>query len=147
MNRWMTAAIIAAAAGVVSGCHHGPRTRADLVTPEPQCQDARFAVYFADGSARLTQPALQLLDETARRLRPCRVVRARVMGLADAKGTPDANLTLSQRRARQVMEALRSRGLPAPSFEIAAAGEAGALLPDGREDPVRRRTEVFLEVE
>ncbi len=79
-------------------------------------------------------------------MRPCRVVRARVVGLADATGTPEANHTLSQQRAVQVAEALRRNGLPAPTFEIAAAGEQGALTPDGRADPVRRRAEVFLEV-
>lgn len=43
-------------------------------------------------------------------------------------------------------EALRRQGIPAPQFELAAVGEDGAALADGREAPVRRRAEVFLTV-
>lgn len=145
MTRWMTAALTVAALAT-AGCNHIPRTRADLVMPAPQCEDTQLTIYFDEGSRRLTQPALQLIEETSRRLRPCNVVGARVVGLADATGAPEANQTLSQRRAMEVVAALRRHGLPAPTFEIAAAGEAGALTSDGREDPVRRRAEVFLAV-
>jgi outer membrane protein OmpA-like peptidoglycan-associated protein len=129
-----------------AGCEHFPRTRADLVRNPTPCVDAHVTVYFNEGSNRLTRPAAQVIEETGRNLRNCSILQAHVVGLADATGTPEANLSLSQRRAVAVADALRRQGLPAPSFDIAAAGEAGAMTDDGRDDPVRRRAEIFLEV-
>lgn len=141
----MTALI--GAVTVAGGCaSKWPRTRAELVTPATTCADTHFTIYFNEGSDRLTQPAVQVISETARSLQGCRIDRARVVGLADASGAAQANLTLSQRRALRTAEALRAVGVPAPSFEIDAAGAAGAVMPDGREDPVRRRAEVYLTV-
>jgi peptidoglycan-associated lipoprotein len=108
--------------------------------------DSRFTVYFNEGSNRLTRQANQMITETGKSLKGCAITRARVVGLADATGTPQANMSLSQRRAAAVAEALKRQGVPAPEFEIDADGEAGALTPDGREDPVRRRAEVYLTV-
>lgn len=140
-----SALVILAAAGLAA-CQTGPRTRADLVTSPSPCADSQFTVYFNEGSTRLTRPAAQLIAETGASLRDCSIRRARVVGLADATGTPEANRTLSQRRAATVAEALRRQGIPAPQFELAAVGEDGAALADGREAPVRRRAEVFLTV-
>ncbi|HYE42716.1 MAG TPA: OmpA family protein, partial [Caulobacteraceae bacterium] len=141
-----TMALIGAAAS--AGCANlgWPRDRADLVVPTATCTDTDFIIYFNEGSDRLTQPAMQLIRETTRNLKTCRITRARVVGLADATGAPQANLTLSQRRALRAAEALRAEGVPAPSFEIDAGGAAGALTADGRDDPVRRRAVVFLSV-
>ena len=138
--------ILALAGAALAACETMPRTRADLVRPADTCADTQFTVYFDEGSARLTGPARQLVEATSRGLKPCRVLRTRVVGLADATGTPEANLTLSQRRAVEVSRALQAQGLPAPTFEIMAAGDTGALTADGREDPVRRRAEVYLAV-
>ena len=144
MRNWAFAAAAVAAAGLGACDHlHGDRP---LVTSDSPCVDSHFTIYFNEGSTRLTRPADQLLQETSRGLRGCMITRARVIGLADATGTPQANLSLSQRRAVAVAEAMKRRGMPAPEFEIDAAGEDGALLPDGREDPVRRRAEVHLSV-
>lgn len=139
----------AAAAGLVStaACGtFGPKSRDDLVMAAPRCADTSFTVYFNEGSDRLTQPAMQLIRETSRQLRPCTVVTARVVGLADATGTPEANLSLSQRRAVKAAEALRNEGIPAPSFEIDAGGDAGATTAEGEDNPLRRRATVFLTV-
>ena len=42
-------------------------------------------------------------------------------------------------------EALAGAGLPAPAFDIEAAGAQGAVV-GGVNDPLRRRTEVLIEV-
>ena len=57
-----------------------------------------------------------------------------------------ANMTLSQQRARAVAQALTRAGMPAPVFEVAAAGDAGAVTPSGQDELLRRRTEVIVEV-
>ena len=144
-GRTVVIAVVLAAAGV-AGCQLGPRSRADLVTSANPCVDSQFAVYFNEGSTRLTNPATQLIAETGKGLKGCTISRARVVGLADATGTPEANRSLSQRRAIAVAEALRRQGMPSPEFELAAAGEDGATTADGREAPVRRRADVFLTI-
>lgn len=146
--RILTTMALIGAATAAAGCANmgWPRDRADLVTTAPVCADTELTLYFNEGSDRLTEPARQMIRETTRTLRDCNITRARVVGLADATGTPEANLTLSQRRALRAAEALRAEGVPAPNFEIDAAGDAGATTADGRDDPVRRRAVVFLSV-
>ncbi len=118
-------------------------SRWELVRKPTPCADTSLVIYFEEGSAALTGPARQLLRETGRRYHACNVTQVRVVGLADATGTPEANLNLSQKRAAQVAAALTRNGLPSPSFER-AIGDEGATLRDGREQPMRRRAEVFL---
>ena len=75
------------------------------------------------------------------------MTKIQVLGLADARsGTAAANQSLSERRARSVAEALAAAGLPAPAFEVAAAGAEGAVV-NGVNDPLRRRTEVVIEAQ
>jgi outer membrane protein OmpA-like peptidoglycan-associated protein len=132
----------------VAGCAQTSETlkHAGLTRPAQACVDTDLTVYFEEGADQLTAPGQRLVGTTARRLKRCDVLRARVVGLADAPGAPADNLTLSQRRSQRVVEALAAAGLPAPTFELAAEGEAGALTPDGREAPLRRRAEVHLTV-
>lgn len=121
------------------------KTRADLVTNPAACGPKRFEVYFDQDQARLTAAAREAVRLTATQLQGCDVTRVQVLGLADARsGTAAANQSLSERRARSVAEALAGVGLPAPAFEVAAAGADGAVV-NGVNDPLRRRTEVLIE--
>jgi outer membrane protein OmpA-like peptidoglycan-associated protein len=130
------------AAALAAGC----AANRPLVANPSDCVDTAFPIYFEEGSDQLTQPALQVLAQTATRMKSCRITEARVLGLADAGGTNAANMAVSQGRARKVTEALAAQGLPAPQFEVAAAGAQGAVTPEGAAEPVRRRTEVLLRV-
>jgi outer membrane protein OmpA-like peptidoglycan-associated protein len=114
--------------------------------PARACADSSFVVYFDEGSDQLSQPARQLIRETTKVYRACNVIKVRVVGLADATGAPEANLSLSQKRARRVAAELVREHLPSPSFDVVAGGDAGAMRSDGREDPMRRRAEVFLTI-
>lgn len=137
---------LAAVATVALGaCAQMPYT-GPLVTNDSPCVDSQFTVYFNEGSNRLTRPAAQMIQENGRRLRGCTITSARVVGLADATGTPQANLSLSQRRAAAVADAMKRQGMPSPRFEVDAGGEAGAQTADGHDAPVRRRAEVYLTV-
>jgi len=150
MHKTTMALVAVAAVGFglsAAGCEHFTRTRADLVRSSSPCVDTQFTVYFDEGSSRMTRQAAQVIQETGRAMKECNITRAQVVGLSDAVGGSATNLTLSQRRAVTVAGALRQQGLPAPSFEIAAAGEEGATTADGREDPVRRQAVVMLTVQ
>ena len=67
-----------------------------------------------------------------------------VLGLADATGTHDANLVLSQARATTVAEALSEAGLPEAAFVTQAAGDQNAVTPGGVDRPMRRRVDIRL---
>jgi len=138
---------LAAVVGL-AGCGTGRglfRDRADLVATPPDCASQRFEIYFADGEARLTSQARQAIGMTASQLQDCEIRAVRVIGLADARGGSAANLSLSERRARTVAEALAGAGWPAPVFDVMAAGDTGAADANGVREPLRRRTEVLVE--
>lgn len=133
---------------VLAGCASGGKApeRAAIVAEPGRCTAQRFEVYFPEGEARLTDAARQTLGATAGQLQGCTIQKVTVIGLADATGTASENQTLSERRAVAVTQALEAQGWPAPAFDIGAAGDAGAVTPDGKEEPMRRRTEVLVEV-
>lgn len=139
----IVAAVVAAG---LSGCESTGRFwNRDQLVAEPQaCAPKRFEVYFADSEARLTAAAREAIGATAAQLQGCDIRKVQVTGLSDARGGVQANLTLSQRRARAVAEALAATGWPAPVFEVEAAGEAGAAA-GGVNEPLRRRTEVVVD--
>lgn len=121
------------------------KKRSDLVSNPAACAAKRFEVYFDQDQARLTTAAREAISLTATQLQGCDITKVQVLGLADARsGTAAANQSMSERRARSVAEALVGVGLPAPAFEIAAAGAEGAVV-NGVNDPLRRRTEVVIE--
>jgi outer membrane protein OmpA-like peptidoglycan-associated protein len=132
------------AMGLLAACAPTPK-RTALVVGESPCISGRFDVYFVENQARLTDAAAVLLRTAADKARACNVKHVRVLGLADATGTVEANLSLSQRRAKAVADALTQAGMPAPAFELNAAGDAGAVNASGTDELLRRRAEVFIE--
>ena len=84
---------------------------------------------------------------TAQRLRTCKVIEIRLLGLADATGSPQANLDLSKRRADNVLAAFVKAGLPVPKYTLVAAGDKGAVNAQGATEPVRRRVNVVVELQ
>jgi outer membrane protein OmpA-like peptidoglycan-associated protein len=137
--------ILALTAATLAGCASGPMTRDQLVVEPSTCGNRSFEVYFAESAAQLTQPARQAIDLVADQMTACDITRVTVIGLASATGTPETNLSLSQRRAQTVAAEFGREGWPAPAFQLDAAGDAGAVTPDGTMEPLRRRTQVFIE--
>jgi peptidoglycan-associated lipoprotein len=131
-------------AGGLAACAGDPFVRSGLVTPATACRPHAFEVYFREGEARLTDPAREAIRLHARLVAPCRVTAVEVLGLASATGSSDRNLTLSERRAVTVAEALAEAGLPVPRFEVFAAGDQGATTGAGTAEPLRRRVEVRI---
>lgn len=139
--------VIAAGAAALAGCSWTPgfRDRSAVVAEPSPCATKRFDVYFAENEARLTSAALQAIGLTATQLQGCEIQRVQVMGLASATGDVQSNLSLSERRAMAVAEALVAAGWPTPAFELGAVGDAGATTAAGTNEPLRRRTEVVVE--
>lgn len=144
----VSVAVLLTAGLVVAGCAatSGYKKRSDLVSDPSACADKRFEVYFVPDRATLTDAARQAIGMTATQLQGCQIKHVKVTGLADARsGSAAANQSISEQRARAVAEALAGAGLPAPAFDIEASGAQGALV-GGVNDPLRRRTEVLIEV-
>ena len=129
----------------VAGCAATPLERSDLVAEPSVCAPQRFDVYFRDSEAGLTDAARHAISLTATQLQGCDIRKVEVVGLADARGGPTANLDLSERRALAVKEALEAAGWPAPVFSLVVAGESGSTTPGGVSEPMRRRTVVVVD--
>lgn len=138
----MAAAALAVAA--VAGCANGPGDRPALIADTAGCAEQRLDIYFDEGQARLTRPAQQMIAMTGERLQGCRVEGVDVIGLASSTGNSASNLTLSERRARAVADALIEAGWPSPRFTLSAGGDAGATTDGGLAEPLRRRTVVVV---
>ena len=139
--------VLMAALGLLGGCETVRAARDRIVRTPPACQSESVPIYFETGAADLTREGRSALLAAASRTRGCMVKGVRVVGLADAAGDPNANLELSRRRADAVAAAIAAAGLPAATFDLAAAGQAGALTPDGRAAPLRRRADVTIDLE
>ncbi|WP_297691622.1 OmpA family protein [Phenylobacterium sp.] len=133
-----------AAAMLLGGCGSLQPARSRLVKEPPRCADETVSIYFEPQSAELTREGRLVIDQAATAARDCTVRAVEVTGLADAAGAPAANLELSRRRAAAVAQALAANGLPAANFNVAAAGQAGAVTSDGKAAPLRRRADVTL---
>lgn len=139
--------IVVLSAMAVAGCALTPgvRDRSELVAEPEVCAPTRFEVYFRDSEAGLTEAARHAIGLTATQLQGCDIRKVDVIGLADARGGPTANLDLSQRRALAVAEALEAAGWPSPAFTLIGAGDAGSTTAAGANEPMRRRTEVLVD--
>ncbi len=139
--------IVVLSAITVAGCALTPgmRDRSELVAEPEVCAPTRFEVYFRDSEAGLTEAARHAIGLTATQLQGCDIRKVDVIGLADARGGPTANLDLSQRRALAVAEALEAAGWPSPAFTLIGAGDAGSTTAAGANEPMRRRTEVLVD--
>ncbi|MGV3580372.1 OmpA family protein [Brevundimonas sp.] len=142
----MRSVMLAAGAAAVglAGCSTTP-SRDALVAEPSACAAKRFDVYFAEDQAQLTDAARTAIGLTATQLQGCQIRTVRVLGLASATGSAEANQSLSEQRALAVAEALVAAGWPTPAFELEAAGDQGATTPTGVAEPLRRRTEVLVD--
>ena len=140
--------IVAGLALVVgaAGCTTMRSARHRVVQAPKVCQDVTVPVYFEPNVARITRDGRRVISASAAQAKGCSVDSVRVLGLADAAGDPQANLELSKQRAASVAYAIAKAGLPAAEFEVAAAGQAGAVNKDGQAAPVRRRADITLKL-
>ena len=134
-----------ALAAAIGGCQNKPpAASATLILAPPDCVDINFPIYFEPRSAGVTSEAAKLIAIAGQRARGCDVTGITVVGLADARGAPDANLELSRRRAAAVTRELRRRGFTTVEFREKAMGLAGAATAAGDARPLRRRVDVSI---
>jgi len=141
-------AAVLGAAVALSACQGSPKpphaASGPLIQAPAACSDVSFRIYFEPGSAALTRGAEDLIAAAERQSRACAVTGIVVVGLADAPGTPAANLELSRRRADAVTAAMHRHGFDAIRFEVTAEGAAGAAGEPGHARPLRRRVDVTI---
>jgi peptidoglycan-associated lipoprotein len=146
MRHALILGLMVAGAGL-AGCSTSAlfKDKTVVIATPARCAPIQFEIYFADSEAGLTEPARQTIGLNAARLQTCTIKSVRVVGLADARGGAAANQTLSERRAEAVAQALTGAGWPTPVFDVSAEGDSGAVTDQGVREPLRRRTEVFVE--
>jgi peptidoglycan-associated lipoprotein len=121
--------------------------RKPVAAAAPACADFQSSVYFEQDSADLTQEARTLLANAKTQAHGCAVKSVRVIGLADAVGTTEANLILSRRRAATVTSALAKVGFSKVEIDAVAVGDTGAVAASGAAAPLRRRADVLFDLE
>lgn len=145
----LTAVGVALASGLLAGCATTPwpKSRSQIVTATPACEDFAVQIYFERDSAVVTNEARSVLRSAGGMTKACKVASVRVVGLADAVGAPDVNLALSKQRASAVTEALAKAGFRNVEFDVTAAGDAGSLTGSGEARPLRRRADVRFDLD
>jgi len=139
---------IAVGGALLAGCASPwPRSRAQIEVAPSLCEDFQVQIYFTRDSVAVTREARSILAEAKNMAKGCAVKEVRVVGLADAVGAPGANLEISKRRATAVTEALGRAGFKNVSFEVRAAGDAGAVTWDGAMQPLRRRADINIDLD
>ncbi|MET3664418.1 OmpA family protein [Caulobacter sp. 1776] len=135
----------------LTGCAEtqGPwRTlRKPVAAAAPSCADFQSTVYFEQDSAALIPEARMVLANARAQAKGCKVVSVRVIGLADAVGSSEANLILSRRRAETVSNALAKAGFGKVEIDRTAMGDAGAVAASGAAAPLRRRADILFDLE
>jgi outer membrane protein OmpA-like peptidoglycan-associated protein len=137
---WLCLPVVALA---LSGCATHDRS---AWVSETRCADFSVQIYFSEYSAEITDAARQVLANAARQVKGCAAPQITVVGLADYQGASEANLVLSRKRAQAVAGLLQQNGFAAPTFRMAAAGDAGSITPAGQAEPLRRRADVFFDL-
>ena len=104
-------------------------------------------IFFDFDSDTIRNVSFPILDEVANTMRRnADILRMRVEGYTDDRGTPEYNLDLSYRRARSVMEYLVTRGVERGRLEFAGYGRehsvAGNDSPEGQS--LNRRVEFTI---
>ena len=136
------------AALTVAGCETlGPPPQpytGPVVAMQDTCTDITASIYFERDSAALTRDATQVLRGIAAQAESCGFRTVNVYGLSDTVGTPAANVALSGRRAETVTRELAQLGYNEVTFKLVAAGEAGAAMPTGEVQPMRRRVDIIF---
>jgi len=130
---------IVAAALLLGACSQAPPP-----PPAPPAQRAMApqqmppaTVYFGTGSSTLSPESMATIQQVAANYKTTANATVTLSGHTDTVGSQDFNMTLSQRRADAVRNALVRQGVPAAA--ITAGGQGEASLPVQTADNVDER--------
>ncbi len=103
-------------------------------------------IVFEFGSAELNQQSIHVLQHVAEKISELNpeTVAIRVIGHTSKSGTLEANQTLSQQRARAVVDVFQKRGLT-HKFIAEGKGFNDPLPNYAPEDPKQQRTQIIIE--
>jgi outer membrane protein OmpA-like peptidoglycan-associated protein len=120
------------------------------VAPTPREIDLT-PVYFSFDNFLLTADGEAQLQKIGKLMKDFPAVRVRLIGHADAKGTADYNLVLSQKRARTTLQYLINLGIEASRLSSTGLGEKNFVAinsnPDGTDNPEGRQLNRRVEYE
>lgn len=116
-------------------------------TPNAVVETTSTVLYFPFDAAALTDTAKAAIAELASYLKSAGNAVININGHADRAGSDDYNMSLSERRAKLVEEALLQAGVPKSQLNYFAFGESDPEQPtdDGQREPLNRRVEIFIE--
>jgi|HubBroStandDraft_3_1064219.scaffolds.fasta_scaffold26496_2 hypothetical protein len=131
--------LVVAAALLLGACSQAPPP-----PPAPPAQRAMApqqmppaTVYFGTGSSTLSPESMATIQQVAANYKTTANATVTLSGHTDTVGSQDFNMTLSQRRADAVRNALVRQGVPAAA--ITAGGQGEASLPVQTADNVDER--------
>lgn len=123
--------------------------QASTASAEPQPAKASggpasLVVLFEPGSSELRAKDKAILDHASRAYNQGKPIVMIITGSSDRTGAPQANLSLSERRATAVLRGLLDRGIPADRFQVLAKGETELPVPTqrGKAESQNRRVEI-----
>ncbi|MBX2830480.1 MAG: OmpA family protein [Rhodospirillales bacterium] len=122
------------------------------VEPEPMAapvvaKEARlFTIFFDFDSVAITPVSERVLDAAAEQWASS-MGNIAIVGHADASGTAEYNLKLSERRAQAALGQLTNRGIKGDMIDSDAVGEGDLLIPtpDGVREPRNRRVTISVD--
>ena len=110
------------------------------------CYTRELDIYFPGQTTELSRESQEIMDGLGENVRGCQINAVRVIGETDTQGGAVSNDEISEQRAQAVSEYLATRvGFPRSRMTVAAAGERGAVTPEGLAVPMRRRTHIVVE--
>ncbi len=101
-------------------------------------------VNFDTGKSTIKPDSAQTLDDAAAALKVAATLRVEVAGHTDNVGTPEANLRLSQDRAKAVMTALVERGIKADRLTAKGYGQTTPIADNRTEEGRAKNRRVEL---
>jgi outer membrane protein OmpA-like peptidoglycan-associated protein len=116
----------------------------DEEPPPPDTFDGVIpGINFKSSKAEITVSSYTVLDDVVATLKKYPAIRIEVQGHTDSDGSSQANLDLSARRARSVVEYLINRGIEPSRLEYVGFGESKPLVPNTTREQkaVNRRVE------
>jgi OOP family OmpA-OmpF porin len=111
-------------------------------------REQNFLVFFDFDQAQVTQEGQQVIQRAVDNYRRTgQGPRIVATGHADRAGTDNYNMSLSDRRAVAVRQALVAAGIPDNAIGTQARGESQPLVPtpDGEREPQNRRVEIAIQ--
>ena len=137
------------AAALLGACNQTPPPP----PPAPPAQSAMAprqmppaTVYFDTGSSTVSSEAMATIQQVAANYRTTGNATVSLTGHTDTVGSPDVNMTLSQRRADAVRNALVREGVPAAGITTAGQGEASLPVQTADNVDERRNRSVDITV-